>query len=249
MSRNPKLLTGAALWLLSMIGVLILAFTVLPQILVKSGQHIAPAVAISASIIQSGILLLVAVWAGLKFSAPVGLGAPAIEAAVAGSEPWAPLRRQVVPAVIVGLVTGAVLLLAQLLAPAELLAAGQTMEIPLAAKVFYGGVAEEVLLRWGVLTVLIWLPWRFAQKSYGRPQTSYVVGAIVVAALLFGAGHLPTAAAILGEKLTTQVATYIIVGNSLPGILFGYLYWRYGIEAAIIAHALAHIVFVAVMGM
>jgi membrane protease YdiL (CAAX protease family) len=33
----------------------------------------------------------------------------------------------------------------------------------------------------------------------------------------------------------------VLVGNSLPGMLFGWLFWRRGLEAAMIAHALAHL--------
>jgi hypothetical protein len=32
------------------------------------------------------------------------------------------------------------------------------------------------------------------------------------------------------------------VANSVFGVLFGYLFWRYGLEAAMIAHAAAHLV-------
>jgi hypothetical protein len=118
---------------------------------------------------------------------------------------------------------------------------GRTVEIPLAAKVLYGGATEEVLLRWGVMTALIWLPWRLVQKKAGLPRAAYVIGAILVAAVLFGALHLPAARA-MGGELTAPVVIYIIIGNALPGILFGFLFWRYGIEAAIMAHALGHVV-------
>jgi hypothetical protein len=30
--------------------------------------------------------------------------------------------------------------------------------------------------------------------------------------------------------------------NAAFGVLFGYLFWRYGLEAAMIAHATAHVV-------
>jgi hypothetical protein len=30
--------------------------------------------------------------------------------------------------------------------------------------------------------------------------------------------------------------------NTAFGVLFGYLFWRYGLEAAMIAHATAHVV-------
>jgi membrane protease YdiL (CAAX protease family) len=106
-------------------------------------------------------------------------------------------------------------------------------------KLLYGGVTEEILMRWGLMSALIWLPWRFLQRRNGPPRTAYVVGGVVVAALLFGLGHLPAVVA-MGAELNPTVVAHILVGNTLPGILFGVLYWRWGLEAAILAHALAH---------
>jgi hypothetical protein len=114
--------------------------------------------------------------------------------------------------------------------------------------VLYGGVTEEVLMRWGVMTTLVWLAWRLLQKKAGLPRATLVIGAILVAALLFGALHLPAARA-MGVDLAAPVVAFIIIGNALPAILFGLLYWRYGIEAAIMAHALSHVVGVVVTAM
>jgi hypothetical protein len=241
MLENPRLRLGAAIWLLAMSGVVVLALTVLPQILAKSPRQVPAGVVLTASIVQSGVLLLLAVWVGVAMSRPLGLGAPAVEAALSGSAVWRALKRQLPPAAMVGLVVGGMLVCAERMAPAALLAVGHAVEIPLAAKVLYGGVTEEVLLRWGMMTALIWLPWRFVQKKANRPGAACVIGAILVTAVLFGALHLPAAGA-MGVKLTASVVTYIIIGNSVPGVLFGFLYWRYGIEAAIIAHALGHVV-------
>lgn len=169
------------------------------------------------------------------------MGAPAVEAALSGSSVWPVLKRQLGAAAIAGLFVGGMLLLLGRMAPAELLALNQVVEIPVVAKLLYGGVTEELLMRWGLMTVLIWLPWRLLQKGAGLPRIPYVAVAIFVAALLFGALHLPAVAA-MGASLTAPVVGYVIVGNTVPGILFGFLYWRYGLEAAILAHAFGHAV-------
>jgi hypothetical protein len=241
MLENPRLRLGAALWLGAMAGVVILSLTVIPPLLERAPQSVPLGVAVAASVAQSGVLLALAVWAGVVLSRPLGLGAPAIEAALSGTGAWPALKRQLVPAGITGAFVGGLLVLLARIAPSELLVLGQTIEIPVAAKLLYGGVTEEVLMRWGLMTVLIWLPWRLIQKRAGLPRRSYIVGAIVVAALLFGILHLPAAAA-MGANLNPSVVTYVIAGNTLPGVLFGILYWRYGLEAAIIAHALGHAV-------
>jgi hypothetical protein len=38
------------------------------------------------------------------------------------------------------------------------------------------------------------------------------------------------------------MAVHVVGANTVVGVLFGYLFWRYGLEAAIIAHAFAHVV-------
>lgn len=113
--------------------------------------------------------------------------------------------------------------------------------VPLLARVLYGGITEELLLRWGAMTLLVWLAWRFLQRRQDAPRAGYVWLAIVASALLFGAGHLPAVAVHL-DTWTPEVVLFVMGANGVFGVLFGYLFWRYGLEAAMIAHALTHAV-------
>lgn len=100
---------------------------------------------------------------------------------------------------------------------------------------FYGGIVEEIQLRLFLLTLIAWL---LTRLHVSRPLALGI--AIVAAALLFGAGHLPLAA-----KLTTLDAAAIarVVGyNALLGLGFGWLYCKRGIEHAMIAHFCADFV-------
>ncbi|WP_429841610.1 CPBP family glutamic-type intramembrane protease [Brevibacillus sp. FIR094] len=99
---------------------------------------------------------------------------------------------------------------------------------------FYGGVCEEVLMRLGVMTVVVFL----AQKM-GWMGISYWLG-ICVAAIVFAASHLPTNYMTYGKGNVVTIWTLLL--NGILGILFGFLYWRYGLEAAIISHFSADIV-------
>ena len=72
-------------------------------------------------------------------------------------------------------------------------------------------------------------------------RAGFVWLAIAISALVFAAGHLPAASALLGSMDVTVVA-FVIGVNTAFGLLFGYLFWRHGLESAIIAHALAHVV-------
>ena len=52
----------------------------------------------------------------------------------------------------------------------------------------------------------------------------------VLAALAFGALHLPQAQLLLG--LSPAIVVTVFVGNGVPGMAFGWLYWRNGLLAA-----------------
>jgi membrane protease YdiL (CAAX protease family) len=81
------------------------------------------------------------------------------------------------------------------------------------------------------------------QKGQGEPRRVYFVSAIVISSIIFGLGHLPVAIA-LGSKLTTAIVLYVVMANSSFGLIAGYLYWRKGLEAAILGHMLTHVVIV-----
>jgi len=64
--------------------------------------------------------------------------------------------------------------------------------------------------------------------------------AIVLAAVIFGAGHLPAVMSL--TALTPLVIVRTIVLNAVGGIIFGWLYWKKGLESAMISHFSADIV-------
>ena len=67
-----------------------------------------------------------------------------------------------------------------------------------------------------------------------------ITTAVVASALLFALGHLPAAQALAGA-LTVPVVVFVLVGNTAFGLVAGWLYARHGLEAAILAHVLAHL--------
>jgi membrane protease YdiL (CAAX protease family) len=111
------------------------------------------------------------------------------------------------------------------------------------ARLLYGGITEEVLLRWGLMSVFAWLLWRVLQRGRNQPRPAIVWTANIAAAVLFGALHIPAAAAFL--TLSAPLVVQIIVVNALAGVACGWLYWRRSLEAAMAAHAMVHVVFIA----
>lgn len=237
----PRLRLGLLLWLAGVLGAVVMTVTVLPQVF-RTLPLPAPLWVVSlAGIAQSAVLIALAVWAGVALAGKVGLHAPAFEA-LAARRPLAPgLRPQLLPGLIAGFLGGLLLFAVNRSAPAALGQLQEQFTPPLLARLLYGGFTEEILLRWGFMTVVIWLAWRLLQRRTGGPRTVYMWFGIVISAVVFGAGHLPAAAMLVG-KLTARVVIFVVVANSVFGVLFGYLFWRYGLEAAMIAHGFAHLV-------
>jgi hypothetical protein len=244
----PRLRLGLLLWTAGMLGVIAITLLVLPQLLANlpatlRGQALpmSPRLILLASLVQSAALLSLVVWTGTALAGSVGLHAPAFEAVVTRASVVRALQPQLLPGVVGGVLGGLVLVLFVLLAPPDLAAAQKRLGAPLVARVLYGGVTEEILLRWGFMTLLVWTAWRFFQRRTSEPKAVYIWLAIIVSAVVFGLGHLPAARLLLAGGLTPYVIAFVIGANSVFGIVAGYLFWRYGLESAIIAHALAHI--------
>lgn len=103
---------------------------------------------------------------------------------------------------------------------------------------FYGGTVEEVICRLLPMGLLVWL---LAKTRHGQSRPWMFVVAIVAAALLFGAGHLPAASA--AHMLEGAGSALRIVGlNAVVGVFFGTVFWRWGLEHAMLAHFSADLV-------
>ncbi len=109
------------------------------------------------------------------------------------------------------------------------------------ASVFYGGVIEEVLLRLFMMSLTAWLAWKIFFRREATPPTGVIIAANIAAALLFAAGHLPSTMQMFGE-ITPMILLRCFLLNGAGGLVFGYLYRKYGIQYSMTAHAGAHIV-------
>ena len=112
-----------------------------------------------------------------------------------------------------------------------------------AALVLYGGIIEEVMLRLFVMSLIVFVLWKVFFKKYEKEKipTGLFVIANLAAALLFAAGHLPATIMIFG-KLTPLLLFRCFLLNGGFGLLFGWLYRKYGIVYAMTGHLLFHVV-------
>lgn len=195
------------------------------------------------AMVQPGLLVLAFTALGMWVAPKVGLDAPLVRAWVERRPIRPVLARQVRPALLAGLATAG-LLIAYGAFSADMLQGSQGklagLEVPLATRILYGGISEELISRWGLMSLFVWIFWRLAAAGGAVPAWCFWLGA-AAAALLFAAGHLPMLYALVGEPTPALLAA-VIAGNALPGLLFGWLFWRRGLEAAMLAHASAHMI-------
>ena len=199
------------------------------------------------AIIQPAIFVALAAALGAWAAPKVALDAPAVRAWAEGRPIGPVLRAQLPSAAVAGIAAALVLITFwAVIVRAGLSGPLARIEMPLVTKLLYGGIVEELLLRWGVMSFLVWGAVRLARpRSSTAPPWCYWLGA-VLAALLFAAGHLPTLHLLMPEPPSWLVAS-VFVANAVPGILFGWLYWKRGLEAAMMAHAFAHLFSVAAL--
>jgi len=208
---------------------------------------------ITIQIAQNAVLFGILTILGLFFANRIGLGLPILEARLR-NESVADKVRAILPvSIILGAVASLLIIGLEVafFQPAMLRELGdsaaalnlQTAQ-PAAWKgflaSFYGGIVEEVLLRLFVMSLFAWIGSFINKTTDGRPTSTVFWIANILAAVLFGLGHLPVTATLV--PLTPLVVTRAIVLNGLAGIGFGWLYWKRGLESAMVAHFSADIV-------
>ena len=208
---------------------------------------------ISLQVIQNTVMFAVVILVGLFAANRVGLGLPVLEARLRGEAVGQKIKAFLLPSILLGIVGSALVILLDALVFNPLLMAelgekaaalNQEALQPAAWKgllaSFYGGIDEEILLRLGLMSVLVWLG-RFVSKTEeGHPTLAVLWSANILAAILFGLGHLPATAAIF--PITPLVIVRAIALNGLIGIACGYLYFKHGLESAMLSHFTADIV-------
>jgi len=201
---------------------------------------------LAAQIIQSIVLFAVTIFIGLYLAKKVGLGLPILEKWLEGREVKTYLKS------ILGISIGLGILVGILIIGLDYLFsfAGVPINVTQASinppawqgflSCFYGGINEEILLRLFLMTVIVWIIFKIKKTTEGKPTSIGMWLAIVLAAVIFGAGHLPIVMAM--TTLTPLVIIRTIVLNAAGGIVFGWLYWKKGLESGMISHFSADIV-------
>jgi len=200
------------------------------------GKEMPPmSVLLVASTVQSLILIAVPAAIGTAVAHRVDLHAPFFEALVIGKPLWNTIEPQILPSLAVG-IGGALIFVAayyMFFRPRldeQTVSSMEELRNGIWGRVLYGGIAEEVMTRWGLMSLLVWL----GALLVGSPDLAVVWIAIVVSGLLFGLGHLPSYLA-SGCKKTPLFLGAMVSLNLWASLIFGWLFWQVGLLAAMVA--------------
>ena len=111
------------------------------------------------------------------------------------------------------------------------------------ASVLYGGVIEEVMMRLFCMGLFVLIGWKlfFRGKTEMEIPVGCFVFANILSALLFAAGHLPATIVSFGG-LTPLLVFRCFLMNGAFGLIFGRIYRKHGIQYAMLAHMMFHLV-------
>jgi len=233
-------------------GIVILPYALALQADVLDQLPLPLNVLIPLQILQNTVLFAVVIAIGMAAARRIGLGLPILEAKLAGEPVQARIKLILPVSILLGVAASSLIILLDVFVfgPALTAELGDQFSAlslqgaqPAAWKgllaSFYGGINEELLLRLFLMSLLAWLGGFIRKTADGRPTTAVLWIANILAAVIFGLGHLPATSLLF--PLTTLVILRAVVLNGIAGVAFGYLYFRHGLESAMLAHFSADI--------
>lgn len=191
--------------------------------------------------IQSAILFAAAIYFGLYFTKKIDFHLPLLEAILNKNMHKINVKDLVGKSILMGALTAAVIYLLDIIFTifGSDISTHQNYA-PIWQKLLaslYGGIAEEIIMRLFLMTLLIWISMKMCKKN--TPSKTGIVLSIFIVAVIFGLGHLPITASL--TQINPLVITRAIVLNGVGGVLFGWLFWKKGFESAMVAHFTADV--------
>jgi hypothetical protein len=205
-----------------------------------SVSPMSPGVFAASFVVGNLVLGLFVIVLGLWLEPRVGLGTPLLRAWLQ-REPGLPKvwRAAFSESAVWGVVLGATVLLGGLLGRAWLPSLPDGLVLPPVWQglllILGAALREEVLFRLGAMNLLAWLGAKLTRQA--TPSVFVVWLANITVSLVFAFAHLIPATEILELSALARVLVPGIA--AVAGIVFGYIYARHGLTAAVVSHAVA----------
>ena len=190
--------------------------------------------------VQGAVISLLLSWAGLLMARKTGLGTPIFTSLLYERGQGISLKQSFLVPAVLGIALGLFLIAADTIFFQDAIMQTGLARPPVSARLLaclYGGITEEITMRLFLLNMIILL---ISLLFKGTIRGDMVLVAIGASALLFSLGHLLNAEAL--GNISFLFRLRVILLNSVGGLLFGYLYWKRGLAAAMAAHLAADLV-------
>ena len=193
--------------------------------------------------VQTLIIVALCTVLGVYFGPKVGLNDPFLYGITQGELLMSNLSLQFVAGTLAGIVCTSVWIFCyygfirqRLDKESVLITEGLRNQLGLMTRITSGGITEEVIFRWGLLSIVMWLlSWLVSS------ETTVFWISIIGTGIIFGLAHLPGNLA-AGCKPSVMLVTTAIIANLWVSVVCGYLFWEYGLIAAMIVHILFHVI-------
>lgn len=114
-------------------------------------------------------------------------------------------------------------------------AAQMSAASPLSAQLLHA-VNDELMLRWGLMSGLLWVLALVFRQHPGRPKALLAWAAILGVSAFSVGGQLPSLFHVMATDPAGIILIRTAIASAVAGIFYGWLYWKHGLEAAILAH-------------
>ncbi len=112
------------------------------------------------------------------------------------------------------------------------------------ARIFDGAIRSEITNRFGLMTLLVWLMYKISGKLTPKIYWIAIVISVIPYAInnfIYTGDMMMQSKMPLMELLTLSIIYHLLL-SAAGAVVFGWLYWKKGLESAIIAHVLAMVI-------
>lgn len=194
------------------------------------------------AVLQTLVMVFVMSFAGAVLSLRTGLNAPLIEGVIQATAVLNSFQSMLLP-MFLYTVLGLVIFLFLYYGVVESILDSHSFQVMSRLRtalgadgcVLYGGVTEEIIARWGLMNLIV-----FFTMLFGIQHNDLIMWiSIIICGLVFGVGQAPVYLA-AGCLSSRRLIYSIVLLYLCQSLIFGFIFWQYGIFAAIMSHMLFH---------
>ncbi|MCQ6963288.1 CPBP family glutamic-type intramembrane protease [Methanolobus chelungpuianus] len=206
---------------------------------------------LATQIAQGTAFLLLSLFTGIFLGKKVGLKATLLESLFEGRGLPEGFNSSLKLSILLGLLVGTLifatdrLVFSMFTEPLTVLLSSPPIEQRILYS-FYAGIVEEIILRFFLVTLLVWISWKIKKNPDGSPTTTGFWLSILLVSTIYGFGYFLSLTSVTDYNAILPIA--IIALGIISGSVFGWLYWKKGLEAAIIANLSASLMVFVILG-